>query len=308
MITATHYQLDVLKCEDCEKEYEAPLPEGVKPQRWDATADAAIVLQKAALATPFYRTAEIQRSCGAPLPASVQSERCKAAAEALESIYEQMRKEAANGKVFYGDDTPVQIQELVEENREKKKGERVGMQTTGVVAELFEGARVALYDNSRMHMGEVLEELYKKRDAPLPPPMQMGDGLSYNWCGEKGRIVCKCLAHARRKIYELRKVYPEACEHVLEQIGKVYRNEAEGRGMSDADRLRYYQAHSGPVIEKLECWMKEQIDKQKVEPNSSLGIAIEYFQTHQEGLTAWLHYEGAPLDNNRPSEFSNRRC
>lgn len=302
-ITATHYQQDVLKCANCEKEYEAPLPAGVKPQRWDETGDTAIVIQKVALATPFYRTAEMQRSCGIPLPASVQWERCKAVSEALKPVYEQMREEAANGKIFYGDDTPVRIQELIEENKEKKEGERVGMHTTGVVVELFEGARIALYDNSRQHTGEVLEELYKKRDASLPLPIQMGDGLSCNWCGEHERIVCKCLAHARRKFYELRKIYPSACGYVLKQIGKIYRNDAGTGGMSDAERLCYHQKHSGPVMEELERWMEEQMAEKKVEPNSSLGKAIGYFQTHLEGLTAWLRYEGAPLDNNAAEQI-----
>lgn len=302
-ITATHYQQDVLKCADCEKEYEAPLPEGVKPQRWDETADAAIVIQKVALATPFYRTAEMQRSCGIPLPASVQWERCQAAAEAVKPVYEQMRQEAANGKIFYGDDTPVRIQELIEENREKKEGERVGMQTTGVVVELFEGARITLYDHSRRHTGEVLEELYRKRNASLPPPIQMGDGLSSNWCGEHERIVCKCLAHARRKFYELRKIYPGACEYVLNRIGEIYRNDGATRGMSDAERLFHHQTHSGPAMEELERWMAEQMAEKKVEPNSSLGKAIGYFQTHLEGLSAWLRYEGAPLDNNSAEQI-----
>lgn len=300
-VTATHYQQDVLKCAFCEKEYEAPLPAGVKPQRWDDTADAAIVIQKVELATPFYRTAQMQRSCGIPLSASVQWERCKVVFEALKPVYKQMQQAAANGKIFYGDDTPVRIQELIEENKEKKEAERVGMHTTGVVVELYEGARIVLYDNSRKHAGEVLEELYEKRDASLPLPIQMGDGLSWNWCGEHKKIVCKCLAHARRKFYELRKIHPGACEYVLKQIGEIYRNEAGTGGMSDAERLHYHQAHSGPVMEELKQWMEKQMAEKNVEPNSGLGKAIGYFQTHLEGLTAWLCYEGAPLDNN-PAE------
>ena len=39
----------------------------------------------------------------------------------LEPIYEQMKKEAAQGKVFQIDDTPVRIMELVKENKEKKQ-------------------------------------------------------------------------------------------------------------------------------------------------------------------------------------------
>src|SRR5262249_53486224 len=157
--------------------------------------------------------------------------------------------EAANGKVFHIDDTPVRIMELVKENKEKKeqenkeqkeeenkeqekkeaekkqegnekakekkrkrkkkkKQERVGIQTSGVVVELHSGAKVALYFNGRRHAGENVEEIYQLRDPGLPPPMQMSDALACNWCGEKERVVCKCLVHARRKFVEIRRIYP----------------------------------------------------------------------------------------------------
>jgi transposase len=302
IILATHYKQDVLKCNCCFKEYEAPLPEGVKPGRFDATADAAIAISKSVLAVPYYRTAAMQELCGIPLPESVQSERCEIVADALLPIYKQMIREGANGKVFYGDDSPVRIQELIRENKEKVKGERVGMQTGAVVVELFNGARIGLYNNGRWHAGEFLESLYEKRAPELPPPIQMGDALASNWCGKHERVICKCLTHARRKFYEIRNIYPAACAYVLGQIGKIYENEKITRGFSDEERLVYHQQHSGPVLEKLRQWMSVQIEEKKVEPNSSLGAAIKYFLKHvDEGLTAFLQYPGAPLDNN-PAE------
>jgi hypothetical protein len=130
------------------------LPEGVSPKKYDETADAAIAISKHGMATPFYRTAGMQEMCGIPLAESVQSERCQEVAEALAPIYQEMKREAAKGKVFYADDTPVKIMELIKENKEKKerkgegekpkKDERVGMQTTGMVVELAEGARVVI--------------------------------------------------------------------------------------------------------------------------------------------------------------------
>jgi Tfp pilus assembly protein PilP len=44
----------------------------------------------------------------------------------LEPIYEQMKKEAADGKVFQIDDTSVRIMELVKENKEKKEMKPLG--------------------------------------------------------------------------------------------------------------------------------------------------------------------------------------
>lgn len=299
IILATHYKQDVLKCNCCFKEYEAPLPEGVKPGRFDETADAAIAISKSVLAVPYHRTAAMQELCGIPLPESVQSERCEIVADALLPIFKQMIREGANGKVFYGDDSPVRIQELIRENKEKAKGERVGMQTGAVVVELFNGAWIGVYNNGRWHAGEFLESLYEKRAPGLPPPIQMGDALASNWCGKHQRIVCKCLTHARRKFYEIRNIYPGACEYVLERIGKIYQNEKMTGGFSDQERLVYHQKHSGPVLEELRQWMNAQMEEKKVEPNSSLGAAIKHFLKHiDRGLTAFLQYPGAPLDNN----------
>ena len=324
-IQATQYEQEVVRCRECGAVYEAPLPEGVSAKKWDETADAQIAIERHAKYTPSYRTARTQEMCGVALPESVQSERCREVADALEPIYERMKKEAAQGKVFHIDDTPVRILELVKENKEKKqekkeeekkeeaekkvkekrgkrkkkkKEERVAIQTSGVVVKLRSGAKVALYFNGRQHAGENIEDIYQLRDPGLPPPMQMSDALACNFCGERERIVCKCLVHARRKFVEIRRIYPEACDYVAKQIGEIYQNEKQTAGMSDEERLAYHQEHSGPVMAELKQWMDEQMAEKKVEPNSSLGKAIDYFVTHYEGLSAYLRYAGAPLDNN----------
>jgi transposase len=325
-IQATRYEQEALRCRECGAVYEAPLPEGVNPKRWDETADASIAIERHTKYTPSHRTAGMQEMCGIPLPESVQSERCREVADALEPIYERMKKEAADGKVFRIDDTPVRIMELVKENKEKKeqekretekkeegkekvkekkmkgkkkkKEERVGIQTSGVVVELHSGAKVVLYFNGRQHAGENVEDIYRLRDVGLPPPIQMSDALACNFCGERKRVVCKCLVHARRKFVEVRRIYPVECNYVLKQIGQIYWNEKQTTGMSDEERLAYHQEQSGAVMAELKQWMDEQMAEKKVEPNSSLGKAIDYFLSHYEGLSAYLRYAGAPLDNN----------
>jgi hypothetical protein len=300
-ITVTIYEQEVMRCNDCGKEYEAPLPEGVSPKRYDETADTAMAIIKYGLATPYNRSAALQRDCGMPLSESVMSERCKAVSEALYPIYEEMRHRAADGKVFYGDDTPVRILELLKENKEKEPGERVGMRTSGIVVQTKEGAWIALYMSGRKHAGENLEELYEMRAPWLEPPIQMGDALSSNWSGEKERIQAVCLAHARRKFWEIRSFYRVECEYVLERIGKVYQNEEATKEMSPELRLEYHRTQSGPIMEELRDWMEREMADKKVEPNSSLGKAIRYYLKNYPGLSAFLRHAEAPLDNN-PAE------
>ncbi len=77
-ITVTIYEQEVLRCNDCGKEYEAPLPDGVSPKKYDETADAAMAIIKDGLGTPYNRNAALQRDCGIPLSESVMAERCEA--------------------------------------------------------------------------------------------------------------------------------------------------------------------------------------------------------------------------------------
>src|SRR6266542_1103773 len=265
-ITVTIYEQEVMRCNDCGKEYEAPLPEGVSPKRYDETADTAMAIIKSGLATPYNRSALLQRDCGMPVSESVMSESCKAVAEALRPIYKEMKRQAADGKVFYGDDTPVRILELMKENKEKKPGERVGMQTSGIVVQTKEGAWIALYMSGRKHAGENLEELYEMRAPGLEPPIQMSDALSSNWSGEKERIQAVCLAHARRKFWEIRSFYRVECEYVLERIGQVYQNEEATKEMSPELRLEYHRTQSGPIMEEWKEWMEGEMAEKKVEP------------------------------------------
>jgi hypothetical protein len=51
-------------------------------------------------------------------------------------------------------------------------------------------------------------------------------------------------------------------------------------------------------MDGLKQWLQKQFDDRLVEPNSSLGKAITYLQTHWVTLTRFLSIPGAPLDNN----------
>jgi transposase len=113
-------------------------------------------------------------------------------------------------------------------------------------------------------------------------------------------LVANCLAHGTRQFVEVVQNFPEECRHVLEMLGEVYRYDAEARdgALTPEERLRFHQAHSGPVMEKLHGWLEAQFAERKTEPNSGLGKAITYLLRHWQALTTFLREAGAPLDNN----------
>jgi transposase len=134
IVGATKYQRQVIRCSGCQAYFTAPLPAEVKGVEYDATADVSIAVAKYGLGLPLNRVEGMQQACGIPLPASTQYERCCEVAEALQPIYKELEREAANGRNIYIDDTGVSILECVAENKSMAKGERRGMQTTGIVS------------------------------------------------------------------------------------------------------------------------------------------------------------------------------
>jgi Transposase IS66 family len=111
-------------------------------------------------------------------------------------------------------------------------------------------------------------------------------------------ILAYCLTHARRKVFELREDYPAECAVVLDAVGKVYGYEAETAGLNGERRLAYHREKSGPVINEVKPWIEVQFSDRKVEPNSNLGKALQYWLSHWGELTVWFRDPGTPLDNN----------
>lgn len=128
----------------------------------------------------------------------------------------------------------------------------------------------------------------------------MCDALSRNLSSEFQTILANCLSHGRREFVSLAKDFPDECRQVLESLGQVYRVDSESKEqqMSPEQRLDHHQTHSQPVMERLQSWLREQIEGKHVEPNSGLGQAIGYMLRHWEKLTLFLRKTGAPLDNN----------
>jgi hypothetical protein len=128
----------------------------------------------------------------------------------------------------------------------------------------------------------------------------MSDALSRNEVEEGLVIRCHCLAHGRRQFSDIEAVFPTECRVVLDALKQVFDHDEEAREkqMSPEARLAYHQSYSQPLMDNLKAWLDKQLEDRLVEPNSSLGQAIAYMQTHWETLTRFLSIPGAPLDNN----------
>jgi transposase len=310
-IAATVYELERLRCNLCGEIFEAAAPASVGEKKYDETAAAMIALLKYGSGVPFYRLEGLEASLGIPLPASTQWEIVEEIAAPIRPAFDELLRQAAQGEVFYNDDTSMKILALARASPSRPEGkeesssahERTGLFTTGIVSTTRQGQRIVMFFTGRKHAGENLARVLVERAKGLAPPIQMCDALSRNLpkLPEKLEILLgNCNAHARRRFVQVTSNFPQECQWVLESFREVYRYdaEAEERGLTPEARLRFHQEHSRPVMDALQAWFKAQFAEKKVEPNSGLGEAITYCLRHWERLTLFLRQAGAPLDSN----------
>jgi transposase len=301
---ATLYEKDRWRCNLCGDVFTAPSPEGVGEEKYDEKATSMVGLLKYGTGLPFNRIEKLQESMGIPLPAATQWELVRDGAKLLAAVHEELIHKAARGEVLHNDDTAMKVLKLTAEQRAAAIGddeadERTGVFTSGIVA-TAEGHRIALFFTGARHAGENLSDVLARREAQLPPPIQMCDALSANTAGQLHTILANCMAHGRRKFVGVADNFPAECRRVLETLREVYKNDAFAKkhGMSAAERLHFHQTESGPLMTDLETWMKAELAEHRIEPNSGLGEAIRYMLKHWSELTLFLREPDAPLDNN----------
>jgi transposase len=297
-LSATVYELERLRCNGCGKVFTAQAPEGIGDEKYDETATAMIALLKYGTGVPFHRLERLESILGIPLPSSTQWDLVNQAVDLVLPAYDELIRQAAQGDVVHNDDTHMKVLDC-EPMPVDGDEDRAGIYTTGIVSNV-KGQRIALFFTGHHHAGENLAEVLARRASELAPPIQMCDGLSHNTAGEFVSILANCIPHARRKFVDVADYFPDECRVVLEVLREVFRIDAQAKaeGLTAEQRLRLHQERSGPGMEKLEKWLREQLDEHKVEPNSGLGKAIRYMLKHWEPLTLFLRVAGAPIDNN----------
>lgn len=299
------YELERLRCGLCGKVYTAGLPDAAGEAKYDPTVASILATLRYGQGMPWNRLQRMQQAAGIPLPASVQWEVVRDAAErGPAAVYRQLLWEAAQGGLLHNDDTHMRILELTAKTRNHEPlhddPQRRGVFTTSILSVAKHRPTIALFFTGARHSGENLRHLLARRVAGLPPPMQMCDALSRNMPSDLATIIANCLSHARRNFYEVAEAFPSEVRYALECLKTVYRVDAEAKQeqRSPDDRLRLHQQQSGPVMQELRQWLDRQFDERMVEPNSALGQAIAYMRRHWDKLTLFLRQPGAPLDNN----------
>lgn len=292
-LVATEYELEKLRCSGCGQIFTASLPDGIEKSKFDATSDAMIALSRYELGVPMFRLSKIQSRMHMPVPESTQWERIEHLAAPCFAIYNKLQEVAANGDLAYIDDTTAKIIDY-----SPPKNERKGLYTTGVVSKLKDKV-VKLFFTGNRHAGENFGSLLKLR-TNNNAIIQMSDALASNMNHEMQTIICNCLTHCRRNFVAVYEEDPQKINYIISLFAKIYHTEKTvlSKGLTADQRLMLLQKKCTKVMIKMRRWCLKMFYLNKVEPNSNMGLAIQYLLRHWNKLTQFLRVEGAPICNN----------
>jgi hypothetical protein len=119
----------------------------------------------------------------------------------------------------------------------------------------------------------------------------------------EGRIRrAACNAHARRKFFDAREVYPLESSLVLAKFQQLYDIEDRARTLSVEQRLALRQDESTAIWRSLGEWLESK-PAADVLPKSKLGEALGYLRNHWEPLQTYLSDGRIPMDNNEVEQL-----
>jgi transposase len=104
-VEATVYEMERLRCNACGQVFTAEEPEGIGPDKYDATATAMIAQLKYGTGVPFTRLERMEAQMGIPLPAATQRELVEQGAAVAKPAFDQLIWQAAQGEALHNDDT-----------------------------------------------------------------------------------------------------------------------------------------------------------------------------------------------------------
>ncbi|WP_247964324.1 IS66 family transposase, partial [Escherichia coli] len=115
---------------------------------------------------------------------------------------------------------------------------------------------------------------------------------------ESGRITeAACMAHARRKIYDVHARAPtDITTEALQRIGELYAIEAEVRGCSAEQRLAARKTRAAPLMQSLYDWIQQQM--KTLSRHSDTAKAFAYLLKQWDALNVYCSNGWVEIDNN----------
>jgi len=318
------------RCNSCGVTVAAQVPVEVENSvgRFLPSAVAQFAIQRFSLGFPHSRMEYLTNLYGIHIPDSNQWNAIETVAMEMEPLLECLARNVANAKWVGIDDATARVVDLKKEIQSEiqtakdeqeartgiqstlnEKDFRTGIQSTVFVATTFSGHNIAFYMTGRSHQGENKAAILELRTNP-EPIIIMSDAakkamMKIELDNDVKIIETNCLEHFRIHLEEIQKNYPKETKYLLDEIAKVYENDAycKKECLDDLQRLAYHQKYSDPIMKSLKNFIEKELkENPRAEPNGDyVKKVLNYATNHWPRLTGFIKYCGAEIDNN-PTE------
>jgi hypothetical protein len=247
---------------------------------------AHVMIAKYADHLPLYRQESIFGRAGLAIPRSTLARWVGVSGVQLQPLVDALRDVVLGQNVIHADETPVQ---MLTPGSKKTHRSYVWAYATSQ----FCGTTAVVYDFSPSRAGEHARNFLQDWKGKLV----CDDFGGYKASFELGVTEIGCMAHARRKFFELHATNKsQLAEQALRYIQLLYEIEGEVRDLEPDLRRRIRQEKAVPVMDALHAWMIAQCDL--VHDGSAISRALDYSLKRWTALSCYLDDEAVPIDNN----------
>ena len=281
------YARPKLKCPACEdKIYTAPAPQRLFDKSYASPSlVTGIVTGKYCDHIPLFRQEAIFERNGVIIPRSTMCRWIKDACDRyFIPITEEVLKDIMSGQLVNTDDTPHPVMD-------DKKCRRGYMW-------VYIGGSDPKWKNvfyeftlSRSHEGP--EQKFKDYKGYIQADAFPGYDCLFE---DEDRIEVACWAHARRKFFDTKDLYPEHAESIIGLIRKLYDVEEKARGLSPAAVQSLRLRESRPVLKDIHKFLGAW--EQELLPQDEFGKAVRYSLKNWKALYRYTEDGTLSIDNN----------
>lgn len=274
-------------CANCETLVQAPVHAHVIDKGIPTTGLLAqVLIAKFADHLPLYRQEAIFARAGLGIARSTLAQWVGSCGVQLQPLVDALKDDMLRRSVLHADETPVQ---MLKPGNGKTHRAYLWAYAPGA----FEDLKAVVYDFCETRAGENARAFLGEWRGSLV----CDDFAGYKAGFAHGVTEAGCLAHARRKFFDLHaSSKSQVAESALQQIGMVYEIEREVQNLTPDERQRIRQARSRPLLDALHRWML--LTRQKITDGSATAKALDYSLKRWVALTRFVEDGRLPADNN----------
>ncbi len=279
-------------CDECETFEQEPMPAYVI-DKGSATPGllAQVLVNKYADHLPHYRQEAIFSRAGLGISRSTLSMWTGQCGVALQPLADAMRELMIQQPVLHGDETPVPMLSPGKGSTHQAYFWVWG--STGF--EEPNKPKLLVYEFAMGRAGKYASQFLQDFKGTLV--CDDYQGYKHLFTEQYGITEAGCMAHARRKFFDLNKSAQSQIAHeALRIIGQLYGIEAEIKHLDARQRQDERERRSKPVCDALRQWLIDHLAQ--VPPGTKIANAIEYSLKRWTALTHFLKDGRVPIDNN----------